>query len=105
MRRLLRYLRGTANVVLKLSQHTLHDEKDVLNMYADASWATGPSRRSTTGGCIIYRNVLIGTWSRAQPVVALSSAEAELIAMTTAVQEGQFVQHILDELGQTTRLR
>eukprot|EP00972_Heterocapsa_arctica_P020903 3079568-Heterocapsa_arctica.AAC.1 len=25
--------------------------------------------------------------------------------MTTAVQEGQFVQHILDELGQTTRLQ
>eukprot|EP00972_Heterocapsa_arctica_P001034 145781-Heterocapsa_arctica.AAC.1 len=83
MRRLLRYLRGTTDVVLKLNQHTLHGEKDILSVYADASWASGPSRRSTTGGCIIYWNVLIGTWSR-KPVVALSTAESELIAMATA---------------------
>eukprot|EP00972_Heterocapsa_arctica_P091962 13561992-Heterocapsa_arctica.AAC.1 len=41
---------------------------------------------------------LVATWSRTQPVVTLSTAESELMAMGTAVQEGQFVQHILEEL-------
>eukprot|EP00972_Heterocapsa_arctica_P057768 8522947-Heterocapsa_arctica.AAC.1 len=36
MRQLLRYLRGSTNVVLKLNQHTRHDEKDILSVYADA---------------------------------------------------------------------
>eukprot|EP00972_Heterocapsa_arctica_P086672 12775678-Heterocapsa_arctica.AAC.1 len=73
------------DVVLKLNRHG-HDvgDKNVLSVFSDANWASGPLRRSTTGGCIFYRNVLIATWSRTQPVVALSTAESELIAMTTA---------------------
>eukprot|EP00972_Heterocapsa_arctica_P062715 9249858-Heterocapsa_arctica.AAC.1 len=39
------------------------------------------------------------SWSRTQPTVALSTTESELMAMGVAVQEGQFLQHVLDELG------
>ena len=51
-----------------------------------------------------FRGVLVSAWSRTQPVVALSTAEAELIAMTMAVQEGQFLQHLLTELNVETKI-
>ena len=51
-----------------------------------------------------FRGVLVSAWSRTQPVVALSTAEAELIAMTMAVQEGQFLQHLLAELNMETKI-
>jgi hypothetical protein len=74
-------------------------------VYADANWASGPSRRSTSGGVLFYKNTLIMSWSRTQPTVTLSTAEAELTAMGVAVQEGQFLQHLLDELGHQAPLR
>ncbi len=107
MHRLLRYIRGTVDTILELNprapdgrhgEHGGHDE-GVLRVYADADWATGPSRRSTTGGAMFWNGVLLTCWSRTQPVVALSTAESELLAMTTGVQEGQFARHLLDELG------
>ena len=48
----------------------------------------------------MYRGMLLGTWSRNQPTVTLSTAEAELTALTTAAQEGNFVVHVRDELNE-----
>eukprot|EP00972_Heterocapsa_arctica_P093703 13822580-Heterocapsa_arctica.AAC.1 len=48
---------------------------------------------------MFWNGVLLTCWSRTQPVVALSTAEAELLAMTTGVQEGQFARHLLAELS------
>ena len=39
-------------------------------------------------------------WSRTQQTVSLSSAEAELYALTTGVAEGMVTKHLLQELGQ-----
>eukprot|EP00972_Heterocapsa_arctica_P058282 8599093-Heterocapsa_arctica.AAC.1 len=60
------------------------DESDGISVYSDANWAAGPSRRSTSGGCLFYRGAMIMSWSRTQPVVTLSTAEAELTAMGAA---------------------
>ena len=38
-------------------------------------------------------------WSRTQQTVSLSSAEAELYALTTGVAEGMVTKHLLQELG------
>ncbi len=51
-----------------------------------------------------YDGVLISTWSRTQATVSLSSAESELLAMSVATQEGQGVQHVLEELGEAVPL-
>eukprot|EP00972_Heterocapsa_arctica_P076697 11312927-Heterocapsa_arctica.AAC.1 len=71
---------------------------------ADASWASDEGRRSTTGGIAFYGGVVIAMWSRAQPVVALCSCEAELLAVSVAVQEGKLIQSILLELNLSTKL-
>ena len=102
LKRLLNYLKGTQDYVLNL---TGHDDSDAVDVYADANWAAGPNRRSTSGGCVLHRGVLLTTWSRTQPTVTLSTAEAELYAMGMAVQEGQFIQHILEEMGTPSELK
>eukprot|EP00972_Heterocapsa_arctica_P058857 8673936-Heterocapsa_arctica.AAC.1 len=40
-----------------------------------------------------------------QPVVALSTCEAELLAISTAVAEGLYVIHLLSEIGISASLR
>eukprot|EP00972_Heterocapsa_arctica_P017206 2543256-Heterocapsa_arctica.AAC.1 len=53
MQHLLRYIKGTQDWVLQLG-HAEGMEKDEVVAISDASWADGPSRRSTSGGIIVY---------------------------------------------------
>ena len=41
----------------------------------------------------------MAAWSRTQTVVAMSSAEAEYVAMTVAATEAQWAAHFLGEIG------
>ena len=100
LKRLLKYLKGAQDYVLNL---TGHDDSDAVDVYADTNWAAGPNRRSTSGGCVFHRRMLLR--SRTQPTVTLSTAEAELYAMGMAVQERQFIQHILEEMGIPSELK
>ena len=102
LKRLLKYFKGTQGYVLNL---TGHDDSDAVDVYAVANWAAGLNRRSTSSGCVFHRGALLTTWSRTQPTVTLSTAEAELYAMGMAVQEGQFIQHILAEMGMPSELK
>lgn len=102
MRRLLRYVKGTQEYVLQLKLESEMSEE--ILVFADSDFAGGEDRKSTTGGVIFYHGMLVACWSRTQTVVALSTAEAELIALSTAAQEGLFLRHVLDELGVTAPL-
>ena len=55
--------------------------------------------KSTSGGVVQWRNATLTAWSRTQQTVSLSSAEAELYALTTGVAEGMVTKHLLQELG------
>ena len=44
-------------------------------------------------------NASLTAWSRTQQTVSLSSAEAELHALTTGIAEGMVTKHLLQELG------
>ena len=51
--------------------------------YGDSDWAGDKvSRRSTSGGALIWNGDVLKTWSVRQKTIALGSAEAELHAMT-----------------------
>lgn len=71
-----------------------------LDGYTDSDWAgcrvTG---RSTSGGAIMIGKHFIKSWSRTQKCVTLSSAEAELVAMTKMTAECIGIQHIMREWG------
>ena len=99
MQHLLRYIKGTQDYVLKLGDGIKGADADEVTVLVDANWAEAPSRRSTSGGCVYYNGYLLLTYSRTQPVVALSTCEAELLALCTGTSEGKFVVSILHEMG------
>ena len=70
---------------------------------ADASWAPQASlgRRSVSGIAIFYRGCLIKGISRVQGCVSLSSCEAELRAILTAVQESEGLATLIGQLAES----
>ena len=63
---------------------------------SDSDWAT---RHSTTGYVFTYNQAAISWASKKQVSVALSSCEAEIMALSEAAKEGVFLRRFLDELG------
>jgi len=67
-----------------------------LRGYCDADYAGDvDTRRSTTGYVFLLGGAIISWSSKRQPTVALSTMEAEYMAMTGAVQEGLWIQMLL----------
>ena len=66
-----------------------------LEIYADASHAP---ERSTQGVVVAWRSALIFWESTKQPFVTLSSAESELVAMVAALQIGDSIAPVIEEL-------
>ena len=101
----LRYLKGTINdkMVFKKS-----NEPPEITGYCDSDWASSiEDRKSITGYSfkMSKNNPLISWKSRKQPTVALSTCEAEYMALCSATQEGKYLMSFLNEvisLNQTT---
>ncbi|XP_068723979.1 uncharacterized protein [Montipora capricornis] len=94
----LRYLKGTLEFELCC---TKCDEGLTLVGYSDADWASSSDdRRSTSGYCFSLNRAgpLISWKSTKQPTVALSSCEAEYIALAAAVQEGLYVTQLVNDV-------
>ncbi|CAI7833883.1 unnamed protein product [Closterium sp. NIES-53] len=95
--RALHYLVSTATVGLTYHKNGTTIPK--LIGYVDADYAGDPdNRRSRTG--YIYRLEPIGpiSWqSSKQELIALSSAEAEYIALCSATKEGLYLRELLEE--------
>ena len=73
----------------------------VLKCYVDSDWATDIiDRKSVTGFLMkIYGNPV--TWvTRKQNIVTLSSTEAELVALSSAVQEIAWFRRLLEDFGE-----
>jgi hypothetical protein len=78
----LRYLRGTVGYGLRYASGV--DMR--LQGYADADWAgSAVDRKSTSGCCFTLGSAMVSWCSRKQTSVALSTAEAEYIALCVAV--------------------
>ena len=75
-----------------------------LLRFTGAIWGEGLSQRSTSGGLLVFGSVFLLTCSRTQSVVALSSCEAELLALTVALQEAKFVASVLVELKKQVQI-
>ena len=105
LKRCLRYVQGTKDWVLHLVDSLRGESSDEVSAVADADWASGVSRKSTSGGALFFAGVLVHSWSRTQASVSLSTCEAELAAMSMAAQEGRYLVNILAELGEHSTLR
>ena len=73
-KRIARYLRPRAALVFAWQPET-----DELGIYSDSDWAgCVGTRRSTSGGAVMWGKHALKTYSRQQRTIALISAEAEL---------------------------
>ena len=67
--------------------------------FCDSDWGGSVDRRSTSGYVFTLNGGSISWASRKQPTVALSSTEAEYIALTQAVKEILWLRTHFSELG------
>lgn len=94
-KRVLRYLKGT-------STYGLVYEKTGLPLFGmvDADWGANTiDRRSYSGFAFILAGAPISWEARKQRTVALSSTEAEYIAISEATKEAMFLRDILNNIG------
>ena len=94
---ILRYLRGTSRLCLQFGGDCI----SALEGFSDADMAGDlDSRKSTSGYLITYAGGAVSWQSKLQKCVALSTTEAEYIAVTEACKEVLWMKKFLEELGQ-----
>ena len=95
MKRVLRYLKGTEKHGILYSEKG-HNE---CVGFSDADWAGDVNDRKSTTGYLFQKSGGAVTWkSKKQSCVALSTAEAEYIALSSAAQESVWLKHLTTEL-------
>ncbi|KAI3669008.1 hypothetical protein L6452_40227 [Arctium lappa] len=106
VKRILRYLHGTAShglLISRSSSSVLHAYTDVafnsLSAFFDADWAGCPDDRRSTGGYAIYLGSNLVSWAaRKQKIVSRSSTESEYKALADTVAELTWLETLLREL-------
>lgn len=94
-KRILRYLAGTINYSLCV----IKSNKLSLSAYTDADWGNDSTdRKSYTGFVVKLGNNVVNWESRKQRCVALSSTEAEYLAITDVCKDLMFVKGFISEV-------
>ena len=95
VKHIFRYLKGTKNLGLCYKQ----GDSDILTGYADADWAGDLQDRKSTTGYLFRLGETPITWnSKKQTTVALSSTEAEYMALTEGTKEAIWLRRLLQEI-------
>lgn len=98
VKRILRYLKGTTNYGLLYSKV----KSKTCVGYADADWAGDIADRKSTSGYSFQLSGSPISWNSAkQTCIALSTAEAEYYALSSAAQEAVWIQKLLRDLRYT----
>ena len=98
LKRVLRYIKGTLDVGLQFNGCS-QESVDLIG-YADADWAGDITERKSTSGYVFKVCGALVSWrSKRQEVIALSSTEAEYIALSFAAQELLWLKAFLTDLG------
>ena len=97
LKRLARYLVGRPRLVWYFPWQTRPSDITVLT---DSDWAGCVKTRKSTSGGVVMRGIhTIKHWSTTQSTVALSSAEAELIALVRGGSEALGARSLLQDFG------
>ena len=75
----------------------------ILEGYVDASYANQLGSRATSGYIFTFGNSVISWYSGRQPVVAISTAEAEYFGVAAAAQEAIWLKSLVESLGYPQR--
>ncbi|KAE8705939.1 putative ribonuclease H protein [Hibiscus syriacus] len=95
VKRILRYIKGTSNVVLCYGGSNL-----LINGHVDSDYAWDLDKsKSTTGYVFKIAGGAVSWVSKLQSVAATSTTEAEYVAATQASKEAIWLKMLLEELG------
>ncbi|GJS12431.1 retrovirus-related pol polyprotein from transposon TNT 1-94 [Tanacetum coccineum] len=95
---ILKYLRGTAKVGLVYGKNN-SNHMDVTG-FVDSDYAKDPNKgRSIISYTILVQGCVVSWKATLQHMVALSTSEAEYMALTKAVKEAIWLRGLLKELG------
>lgn len=96
--RVLRYLRATQRKGL-LFRFSEDERFPGLVAMADSDWANDSiERRSTTGWIVLYNGTPVSWYSGLQSVIALSTCEAEYVALSECCRELVYLRQLADFL-------
>ncbi|KAK2442007.1 putative mitochondrial protein [Trifolium repens] len=96
-KRILRYLKGTANLGILYERGV----KQALQGWTDSDYAGDvEDRKSTSGYVYTYGSSAISWSSKKQPIVTLSTTEAEFVAAASCACQGLWLKRILYQLGE-----
>lgn len=99
VKRILRYLNGTKHHKLCYTK----EGDSELHAYSDADWASDVDKRlSCTGFVVNLSNGAINWSSKRQQIVALSSTEAEYIALSSTVRDVIWIKQLLGEIDKSS---
>ena len=98
VKRVLRYVSGTLHLGLTYDREA--DTPDDVIGYTDSDFAgSKPDQKSTGGYVFMLAGATISYSSKLQSIVALSTCEAEYVAMCEARKEAVWLGYLLAELG------
>jgi len=87
------YLVGTADYSL-----TYGRSRDGIIAYADSDWGSAHTRRSNTGYIVLISGTAVSWQSKVQKTIALSSTEAEYMALSDTCRQLVWIQNLFGEL-------
>ena len=97
-KRILRYIKGTIDFGITFDGNKESDVK--LKGYVDADWGSNSNGRKSQSGYLFTVCGEVISWaSKKQSVVALSSTEAEYIAVSLASQEAVWLRSLLGNIS------
>ena len=96
VKHILRYLNGTKNLALQLGRMEITN----VHGYSDSDYAADRATRRLQTGYLFQIGSSTITWnSKRQTTVALSSCEAEYMALCQAAREAMWLRELLCEIG------
>jgi hypothetical protein len=96
LNRIWQYIAYSANFQLTYKPDS---SSDILSGYCDSDWGGDfGTRKSTTGYIFLYKNSPISWSSKLQKTVALSSCEAEYMALKEAIKEQIYLKSLFSQI-------
>jgi hypothetical protein len=96
----LRYVARTINFGLWYTK----SDSNQISGYIDSDFAGSLDDRKSTSGCVFQLGTNLISWaSKKQPVVSISSVEAEYVAATSASCQAVWLRRLLKDMSQTKK--
>ena len=99
LKRILRYLAGTRNFEITYRKSSTSSGANSTYGFSDAAYGNTDDLKSTSGYVFLAEGGAITWRSKKQTTIALSSTEAEYVALSEAGREACWLRNLYEELG------